>query len=174
MGTYRRAFRLNAPPERVWELMVDPDRLPEWNGAFDRVTEATGHLDEIGATYTQVMRVAGVELLGEWEITGVETNQQREFSGRPPGMTRCKGVETFDAVDGTTEYTLEMNYTLARRRWRLRPTHQGRGSPNTARIAQVDPGRHHRPRCLAPAAETRSHLHSRCRGRQLSSSETGG
>ncbi len=112
MGTYRRAFRLNAPPERVWELMVDPDRLPEWNGAFDRVTEATGHLDEIGATYTQVMRVAGVELLGEWEITGVETNQQREFSGRPPGMTRCKGVETFDAVDGTTEYTLEMNYTL--------------------------------------------------------------
>lgn len=112
MGTYRKTFLLDAHPQRVWALMADPDRLPEWNGAFDRVTEATGRLDEVGVTYSQVMKVAGVELHGDWEITGVEANQRREFSGRPPGMIRCEGVESFHEVDGLTEYTVEMNYTL--------------------------------------------------------------
>ncbi len=112
MGRYRKTFRIEAPLDQLWELMNDPDRLPEWNRAFDRVDNATGPLDEVGSTYTQVMRVAGIELKGEWEITAVEAHRSREFQGNSPGMSFCKGKELFKESRGGTNYTVEMDYTL--------------------------------------------------------------
>ena len=112
MGQYRKTFRVEAPVERLWELMSDPGRLQEWNGAFDRVEDATGRLDEVGTTYTQVMRVAGIELKGDWEITEVERPRRRRFQGTPPGCAACTGSETFEAVEGGTDYTVGMEYTL--------------------------------------------------------------
>ncbi len=112
MGHYRKTFRIEAPIEGLWELMSDPDRLPEWNGAFDRVESATGPLDKVGTTYTQVMRVAGIELKGHWEITEVEPSRRRRFQGTPPGCAACTGSETFETVNGGTDYTVEMDYTL--------------------------------------------------------------
>ena len=90
MGKYRKTFRGEAPVERLWELMSDPGRLQEWNGAFDRVEDATGRLDEVGTTYTQVMRVAGIELKGDWEITEVEPLRRRRFQGRHQAARRAR------------------------------------------------------------------------------------
>ncbi len=112
MGHYRKTFRIETPVDRLWDLLSDPDRLPEWNGAFDRVEDATGRLDQVGTTYTQVTKVAGIELKGDWEITAVQARRSREFLGTPPGLSRCKGQETFEEVDGATDYTIEMDYTL--------------------------------------------------------------
>ena len=112
MRQYRNTFRIEAPVERLWELLSDPGRLPEWNVVFDRVEGATGRLDEAGTIYTQVMRVAGVELKGDWEITEVEPSRTRRFQGTPPGCTACTGSEMFEAVEGGTDYTIEMDYTL--------------------------------------------------------------
>ncbi len=112
MGHYRKTFRIEAPLDQLWELMNDPERLPEWNRAFDRVDNATGRLDEVGTTYTQVMRVAGIELKGEWEITAVEAPRSREFQGKPPGMSYCTGRELFEESRGGTDYTVEMDYKL--------------------------------------------------------------
>jgi carbon monoxide dehydrogenase subunit G len=112
MGLYRSTFRIEAPVEMVWQLMSDPNRLSEWNGAFDRIENASGRLDEVGTTYTQVTKVAGIELKGDWEITSVEPMRRRQFSGKPPGFSRCKGVESFEAANGGTEYTVEFDYAL--------------------------------------------------------------
>ncbi len=112
MGQYRETFRIGAPVGRLWELMSDPDRLPEWNGAFDRVENATGRLDVVGTTYTQVIRVAGIELRGDWEITEVKPSRRRGFRGTPPGCAACTGSETFEPVNGGTDYTIDMEYTL--------------------------------------------------------------
>lgn len=109
---YRNTFRIEAPVERIWELLSDPSRLPEWNVVFDRVEDATGRLDEVGTTYTQVKRVAGIELKGDWEITEVEPLRRRRFQGTPAGCATCTGSEMFEAVEGETDYTVEMDYTF--------------------------------------------------------------
>lgn len=112
MSHYRRTFRVEASAERLWELMSDPDRLSEWNRGFDRVENVTGRLNEEGTTYTQVMRVAGIELRGDWKITEVAPLQRRGFRGTPPGCVACTGTDTFEPVDGGTDLTVEMDYTL--------------------------------------------------------------
>jgi uncharacterized protein YndB with AHSA1/START domain len=45
-----RARRVAAPPEDVWRLMNDPERLPAWWPGVQRVEEATP------ATWTKVLR----------------------------------------------------------------------------------------------------------------------
>ena len=51
MSEYRHQALIPAPIERVWELVGDPARHPEW---FPRVVEVRGDNFEPGATYVQV------------------------------------------------------------------------------------------------------------------------
>lgn len=44
---------INAPPSRIWELVGDPRRHPEW---WPRVIEVRGERFEQGAEYAQVTR----------------------------------------------------------------------------------------------------------------------
>lgn len=112
MGHYRKTFHIGAPVEEVWELMCDPSRLTEWNTAFEGVTDASGRLDEVGVTFTQIMRVGGIQFKGRWEITGVESLRRREFQGTPPGCVSCSGRDTFEPMDGGTDLMVELDYKL--------------------------------------------------------------
>ena len=60
MGVARQTVRIDASPERVWDVLIDVERLPEWNVEVIAVEDATGPLDRAGAAYTQVF-TAGAE-----------------------------------------------------------------------------------------------------------------
>jgi uncharacterized protein YndB with AHSA1/START domain len=42
VGRYRFTQEIAAPPEVVYELWTDIDRLHEWTGGVTRVTDVTG------------------------------------------------------------------------------------------------------------------------------------
>ena len=48
-----------APPERVWEVLIDPERLPQYNVTIVEVRNPTGPLDQIGSSYDAVAKVYG-------------------------------------------------------------------------------------------------------------------
>jgi uncharacterized protein YndB with AHSA1/START domain len=52
MGEYRFSIHVAAPPERVFDLWTNLDRLSEWTGGVTRVTDVTGPLDRVGTRYT--------------------------------------------------------------------------------------------------------------------------
>jgi uncharacterized protein YndB with AHSA1/START domain len=62
MSAYRRQILIDAPPDRIWDLVGDPERHPEW---WPRVIEVKGHRFEQGSTYRQVTR----EPMGEIRTT---------------------------------------------------------------------------------------------------------
>ena len=51
MPTYRFVTHVNAPPEHVFDLWTNLDRLPEWVGGLTKVTDRTGPVDRKGTTY---------------------------------------------------------------------------------------------------------------------------
>jgi hypothetical protein len=53
MSAFRQQVLIDAPVERVWELVGDPNRHPEW---WPRVLEADCDDLTAGCTYRQVMR----------------------------------------------------------------------------------------------------------------------
>ncbi len=52
MGTHRLSVHVAAPPERVFGLWTDLDRMKDWVGGVTRVTDLTGPVAQAGTTYT--------------------------------------------------------------------------------------------------------------------------
>ena len=53
MSVSRRQALIHAPPSRIWELVGDPRRHPEW---WPRVIEVRGEKFDEGSNYAQVTR----------------------------------------------------------------------------------------------------------------------
>jgi hypothetical protein len=52
MGTHRLSVHVPAPPDRVFGLWIDLDRMKDWVGGVTRVTDVTGPVAQAGTTYT--------------------------------------------------------------------------------------------------------------------------
>jgi uncharacterized protein YndB with AHSA1/START domain len=52
MAEHRVSIDIAAPPDRVFALWMDLDRMSEWVGGVTRVTDLTGPIDEAGTRYT--------------------------------------------------------------------------------------------------------------------------
>jgi uncharacterized protein YndB with AHSA1/START domain len=52
MGTYRLTVYAAAPPDRVFDLWTNLDRMKEWVGGVTKVTDVTGPVDQAGTRYT--------------------------------------------------------------------------------------------------------------------------
>ena len=52
MGTHRVSAHVAAPPERVFGLWTDLDRMKDWVGGVTCVTDVTGPVAQAGTTYT--------------------------------------------------------------------------------------------------------------------------
>jgi uncharacterized protein YndB with AHSA1/START domain len=53
MSSCRNQALINAPPSRIWDLVGDPRRHPEW---WPRVVEVRGEQFDEGSNYAQVTR----------------------------------------------------------------------------------------------------------------------
>ena len=51
MGTHSYAVWIEAPPERVYDLYTDLDRIGEWQEGNPRITDLFGHPSRAGSTY---------------------------------------------------------------------------------------------------------------------------
>jgi uncharacterized protein YndB with AHSA1/START domain len=52
MSTYRFTVHIAAPPDRVFDLWTNLDRMKEWVGGVTKVTDVSGPLDRAGTRYT--------------------------------------------------------------------------------------------------------------------------
>jgi uncharacterized protein YndB with AHSA1/START domain len=52
MGTHRVSAHVAAPPELVFGLWTDLDRMKDWVGGVTRVSDVTGPVAQAGTTYT--------------------------------------------------------------------------------------------------------------------------
>ena len=52
MGTHRVSAHVAAPPDRVFALWTDLDRMKDWVGGVTRITDVSGPVAQAGTTYT--------------------------------------------------------------------------------------------------------------------------
>jgi len=52
VGVYRFSIAIDAPPDAVFALWTDLDRMGEWVGGVTGVANITGPVDHAGTTYT--------------------------------------------------------------------------------------------------------------------------
>ncbi len=103
---------VHAPPEAVYELVMDPGRLGDWVSIHDRLLEAPdGELDQ-GSTLAQCLRVAGTRFTVRWRVTEDDRPRRVVWEGRGPLRTRARVTYDFAGRDGGTQFSYANEYEL--------------------------------------------------------------
>lgn len=103
---------VEAPPEAVYELVMDPNRLADWVSIHDRLIEApNGELDR-GSTLAQCLRIAGQRFTVRWRVTQDDRPRHVVWEGRGPLRTRARVTYGFDGRDGGTHFSYLNEYDL--------------------------------------------------------------
>jgi carbon monoxide dehydrogenase subunit G len=113
MATIERSIDIAAPPERVWDLLEDVRRLPEYSESTDEVREAPERLTAVGQEYVQVGRLLGMKLTSRWRVTAIDPGRLLSSEGSlAPGVryTLTQHVEPLDA--GRTRLSIDIDYSI--------------------------------------------------------------
>lgn len=102
-------IEIDAPPERVWDVVMNPRRLAEWVTIHRRIEDVPPTLER-GSTFGQTLSLRGAPLHVEWTVVDVEKPSRATWEGRGPAHSRASIVYALRALDGSRtrfEYTNE-------------------------------------------------------------------
>lgn len=112
MGNVRETLHIEAPPERVWELASDCDRIMEWQTGISEIRDCPGRLDVVGARYSWIYKAFGRKLEGTAETTKVERPRLMEQRLTTPGGGTGTSTVRLEPAGGGTDMTVDFEYEL--------------------------------------------------------------
>lgn len=113
MSTITRYVDIAASPERVWELLEDVRRLPEYSEGTDEVRDAPERLTAVGQEYVQVGRMLGVKLSSRWRVTAIEPGRLLSNEGTlARGVRYTLSQRLEPRPDGGTRLWIDIEYAV--------------------------------------------------------------
>jgi carbon monoxide dehydrogenase subunit G len=107
-----RTTEIAAPPERVYELVMDPRRLKEWVTIHDDLEEAPEGQLERGSKLTQVLKLAGRRFHVRWTIVENDACRRVVWEGAGPVASHARVVYEFESNSNGTRFTYLNEYRL--------------------------------------------------------------
>lgn len=112
MTLVRMAEHLDVPVERVFELVTDFKRYPEWNVNYTEIREVVGPPLAVGTRIHAVMRLLGRTMDGWGEIVEVDPPRMLKFKGTSPEGGSNTIVYHFTRSGIGTDAEVEIEYEL--------------------------------------------------------------
>jgi uncharacterized protein YndB with AHSA1/START domain len=108
-----RKIDIDASPERVYDLVMDPRRLEDWVTIHVGLKEApAGGLRE-GSELVQCLKLAGRRFDVHWEVVQAEKPKRVVWEGKGPVHSRAKVVYDLDPDgDGKTCFSYMNEYSM--------------------------------------------------------------
>ncbi len=91
MTLVRSTIEIAVPPEQLWEILMDPRRLPDWVTIHRRLDNVPAQLRR-GSTFGQTLALRGAPLHVEWTIVELEAPRRAVWEGRGPAHSRASIV----------------------------------------------------------------------------------
>jgi len=91
MSLVHTAIEIDAPPERVWEVVMDPHRLADWVTIHRRVERVPAALRR-GSTFEQTLNLRGAPLHVVWTVVDVDPPRRAVWEGQGPAHSRASIV----------------------------------------------------------------------------------
>jgi carbon monoxide dehydrogenase subunit G len=112
MSTVSAKIDIQAPIERVWETVMDPQRLGDWVTIHKAVSNVSDSPLRAGSTMDQSMHVRGLTFKVHWTLMKIDTPRHAEWEGGGPAhSTAIIRYELASPEEGRTtfQYTNEFN-----------------------------------------------------------------
>lgn len=113
MGSLSRSVEIDAPAARVWALLEDVRRLPEFSDSTVEVSDAPEKLSSAGQSYVQVGKLLGKKYRSQWTVTDLTPGVRIRSEGTiARGVAYCL-TQTLDATeDGRSRLRIDVTYAL--------------------------------------------------------------
>jgi carbon monoxide dehydrogenase subunit G len=97
-------------PERVWQLVIDLPRFPEWNIMHDAfIGDVPEKLGE-GVAYKQRVKMMNMPAEFAWRVTSADEPGKLELSGDGPMGIKAVNRFIVEKADGGSHITFEMEF----------------------------------------------------------------
>jgi carbon monoxide dehydrogenase subunit G len=108
-----RTVELAAPPEKVYDLVMDPHRLEDWVTIHHHLEGApSGQLEE-GDQVLQCMKLVGRKFKVRWTVVENRPCDHVVWEGRGPVFSHARVIYEFEPTgDGGTRFSYTNEYDL--------------------------------------------------------------
>jgi uncharacterized membrane protein len=105
MSTVHVNIRIDAPVERVWDTVMNPDRLADWVTIHRSVKDVSDNPLTNGSTMEQVLHMRGVSFHVKWRLVDVNPPHRAVWEGRGPAYSHASIRYELSGDDsGPTEF----------------------------------------------------------------------
>jgi uncharacterized protein YndB with AHSA1/START domain len=104
MSVVSASTDIAAPPEEVWEMVMDPGRLDEWVTIHRKLLYADEGPPRVGYKMDQQLHVRGVNLEVHWRLVDCSPGERAVWQGQGPARSRAQTEYLLNAVDGGTRF----------------------------------------------------------------------
>jgi uncharacterized protein YndB with AHSA1/START domain len=89
MSEVHAEIEIATPVQRVWETIMNPDRLKDWVTIHRSVDHVSQPLKQ-GSTMEQELRMRGVSFKVNWTLVDVSAPTTAQWDGRGPARSRAR------------------------------------------------------------------------------------
>jgi carbon monoxide dehydrogenase subunit G len=104
MSVVTASTHIDAPPDAVWTLVMDPSRLGEWVTIHRKLLDADNGPPRKGYRMVQQIHVRGVSVEVHWELVACEPQALAVWEGRGPARSRAHTEYRLCPDDGGTRF----------------------------------------------------------------------
>lgn len=90
MSTVKTSIEIAAPIEKVWETLMDPNRLADWVTIHKSVGEVSDSPLRRGSTMRQAMHVRGITFHVNWTVVALDKPRHAEWKGAGPAHSQAR------------------------------------------------------------------------------------
>jgi uncharacterized protein YndB with AHSA1/START domain len=91
---------IDAPPEVVFDTMLDPRRLHEWVTIHRELVRADDGTPAEGMRMENKLCLRGATFRVDWQLTDCERPRHAKWKGRGPARSRAETEYRLEALDG--------------------------------------------------------------------------
>jgi carbon monoxide dehydrogenase subunit G len=107
-----RTVEIAAPPERVYDVVMDPARLEDWVTIHHHLEDAPNGPLRKGSKLTQCLRLAGKKFKVRWTVVENDPCVRVVWEGRGPVASRALVVYALEGNGGGTKFSYLNEYDL--------------------------------------------------------------
>jgi uncharacterized membrane protein len=89
MSTVKADIEIAAPIEKVWETVMNPQRLADWVTIHKSVKNVSDSPLRRGSTMEQAMHVRGLTFHVRWTVVSMRAPERAEWEGTGPAHSRA-------------------------------------------------------------------------------------